>query len=292
MLDCSGDRNSVPFFDEQRAFTYLVDQCEFGPRVPNSPGHRQCKEYLYQQLSATSTRVNRQDFTYYDTTAGDNLLLTNLIASYNVENKNRILLCAHWDTRPWADNDPDSSRHREPVLGANDGASGVAVLLEIANGFKDAPPPLGIDIVFFDGEDYGMTGTTTGWLLGSKFFTRNIGSYRPYFVVLSDMVGDADLNIYKEHYSQVYAGWLVSLIWEAARRENAEHFYPEIRHTVYDDHVPFLELGIPAADLIDMDYKWWHTVEDTPDKCSPASLREVGRVVLRVIYDERLRGQK
>jgi glutaminyl-peptide cyclotransferase len=282
-MSCGGQ--SIPEFDKDEAFNYIKQQCDFGSRNPNSEAHKKCEEFLYRELSATTDICRRQSFTYIDTIRQDTLYLTNLIASYNTKNTTkRVLLCAHWDSRPWADYDPDSSKHSTPVMGANDGASGVAVLLTIAKIFKDDPPPVGVDIILFDGEDYGQYGSQDQWLLGSKYFVSHIGNYKPSYVLLLDMIGDIDLNIHKEYYSQTYAGWFVSKIWDAAALEKAEHFYPDIMHSVYDDHIPFIERGIPAADLIDMDYQWWHTTADTPDKCSAESLAEVGRVVLRLLY--------
>jgi len=279
------EKQSIPEFNDVEAINYVQKQCDFGPRNPNSDAHKRCEEFLYRELSATTDICRRQAFTYIDTIRQDTLHLTNLIASYKPGNTTkRALLCAHWDCRPWADYDPDSSNHAMPVMGANDGASGTAVLLTIAKIFKNHPPPIGVDIILFDGEDYGQYGSQDQWLLGSKYFASHIGNYRPSYVLLLDMIGDVDLNIHKEYYSQTYAGWLVSKIWDTATLENAEHFYPDIVHSVYDDHIPFIERGIPAAVLIDMDYEWWHTVADTPDKCSSESLAEVGRVVLRLLY--------
>ncbi|MCP4580020.1 MAG: M28 family peptidase [candidate division Zixibacteria bacterium] len=281
--------SSIPEFNKDKAFNYLVKQCDFGPRVPNSEAHRLCGDYLFDRLSANADICYRQKFSYYDSLRGDTLRLTNLISSFNKDNTtHRVLLCAHWDCRPWADNDPDSSLHGRPVMGASDGASGVAALLEIADILKEKSPSIGVDIILFDGEDYGSSGAPDQWLLGSKYFAANIGSYRPTYVLLLDLIGDTDLNIHKEYYSQTYAGSLVSRIWAAAAIDSAKHFHPDIVHSVYDDHIPFLELGIPAAVIVDMDYKWWHTVEDTPDKCSAESLAEVGRVVLRLLYSPEL----
>ncbi len=285
-LNCS---NEIPEFDSEKAFSYIVEQCAFGARVPNSKAHAQCEEYLYNKLDEFADIVRKQNFTYYDAKRGDTLYLTNLIASFNPDKKQRILLCAHWDCRPWSDKEPDSSLHSQPVLGANDGASGVALLLTIAEVLKDQPLDIGIDIILFDGEDYGTYSEADDWLLGSKYFTENIGNYRPQYVLLVDMIADKDLNIHKDYYSYTYAGWLVNRIWKAAELVEAEHFHPDIKHTVYDDHVPFLLIGIPAAVIIDMDYEWWHTTKDIPENCSPESLVEVGRVVMRVLYDKDLR---
>jgi len=289
MVFISGcDNINIPEFDQHKAYSYLQEQCGFGSRVPNSEAHNRCKDYLYLKLTASADVCRKQDFIYYDQMRTDTLYLTNIIASFKPEDKHRILLCAHWDSRPWADEEADSSLHSQPVMGANDGASGVAVLMVIAEVFKNNPPPFGVDIVFFDGEDYGQSGKADEWLLGSKYFAKNIGGYLPHYVILIDMIGDSELNIYKENYSQTHANWVVSRIWKAAELENAEHFLPDIGKSIYDDHIPFLEIGIPAVDIIDIDYKWWHTIHDTPDKCSPESLGEVGRVVLRMIYDKEL----
>jgi glutaminyl-peptide cyclotransferase len=174
-------------------------------------------------------------------------------------------------------------------MGANDGASGTAVLLTLAKIFKDHPPRTGIDIILFDGEDYGDHNVQDNWLLGSKYFVAHIGNYRPQYVLLLDMIGDSDLDIHKDFNSYTYANWLVNRIWKAAKISGAEHFYPDLKHSVYDDHVPFLQKGIPAAVIIDMDYKWWHTTYDVPENCSSESLGEVGRVVLRLLYDKEFR---
>ncbi len=286
----SGCSQSIPKFDKAKSYNYIIEQCAFGARVPNSEAHDKCEDYLFDKLSEFSENVRRQKFTYYDSSRADTLHLTNLLASFYPEETQRILLCAHWDCRPWADKEADSSLHNQPVMGANDGASGVALLLTLAEIIKNNPPGMGVDIIFFDGEDYGKYNESDEWLLGSKYFTENIGNYHPMYVILVDMIGDSDLNIHKDYYSNTYSGWLTNRVWKAAEIEQAEHFHPDVLHTVYDDHVPFLLIGIPAVDIIDMDYKWWHTLKDIPENCSPESLDEVGRVVIRVLYDKELRG--
>jgi glutaminyl-peptide cyclotransferase len=286
LLLFTGCGKSIPSFNNDVAFEYLVKQCSFGPRVPNSEAHEQCERYLYSTLGQYADLVREQEFNYYDQDRGDMLHLTNIIASFNKDKPDRILLCAHWDSRPWADKDPDSTKHNQPVMGANDGASGTAVLLTLAEIFKHHPPPMGIDVILFDGEDYGDYNVQENWLLGSKYFVSHIGNYRPQYVLLLDMIGDADLDIHKDLNSYAYANWLVNRIWKAANATGAEHFYPDLKHSIYDDHVPFLEAGIPAAVIIDMDYKWWHTTNDLPENCSAESLGEVGRVVLKLLYDK------
>jgi len=214
---------------------------------------------------------------------GDTLRLVNIIGNFNVGASKRILLAAHYDTRPVADMDPDPANRLTPIIGANDGASGVAVLLEIARALGGAKPPVGVDIVFFDGEDYGESGRPWDFCLGSSWFADNLKGYRPAAAIIVDMVGDSDLRIPREGYSSAASGRLVDELFGIAARLGVEQFANEAGHTIIDDHLPFIRAGIDAVDLIDFDYPYWHTVADTPDKCSPESLEAVGRVLLEYI---------
>ncbi len=256
--------------------------------MPNSPAHEKAEQYLFDQLKATTDLCRLQKFTYYDTLTSQTLYLANIIASYNSSNGRRIMLCAHWDSRPRSDQDPDSALARLPVLGANDGASGAAVMLEMGRLFQKNPPPIGVDIVLFDGEDYGLKGADNGWFLGSIYFSRNLGSYRPRLAILVDMVGDKDLRIYRESISQQYAAELNNYIWDIARGIGSQAFVDSVKHSVTDDHIALLSAGIKAIDIIDFDYPWWHTHLDTPDKCSPRSLAEVGKVLIAAIYNKQI----
>jgi Zn-dependent M28 family amino/carboxypeptidase len=262
-----------------------LDQCRFGPRNPGSEGHQKARKYFLDKLSEHTNFVNVQDFVYSDREEGTELELSNIIASFNPKKARRVLLCAHWDTRPHADQDPDTALRAEPILGANDGASGVAVLLEIARVISQSEPLTGVDIVLFDGEDGGSRGDLEGFCLGSKHFARNKGDYRPEFGILVDMIGDKDLALYKEAYSATYAKELTDSVWSKAREMGLLCFRDSVRHTVYDDHVPLLGVGIPVADLIDFDYPYWHTTSDTPDKCSPESLQKIGDLLLNILYN-------
>jgi glutaminyl-peptide cyclotransferase len=284
VISC-GDK---PHFDGNRAYEDLVNQCDFGSRVPNSEAHDKAEQYLFRALQKTTDLCRTQKFTYYDSTTGERLNLTNIIASYNPKSNRRILLCAHWDSRPRSDQDPDTALARLPVPGANDGASGVAVLLEMGRLFQKNHPPIGVDIVLFDGEDYGINGEEQGWFLGSTYFARNLRGYRPRLAVLLDMIGDKDLKIYREALSQRYAGDLNDYIWAIAGEIGATAFVDSVKHAVSDDHVQLLSAGIKAIDVIDFDYPEWHTHMDTPDKCSPQSLAEVGRVLIAAIYNKRI----
>ncbi len=173
----------------------------------------------------------------------------------------------------------------EPILGANDGASGVALLLEIASILAVDKPNWGVDIVLFDGEDYGPEGRYDMYLLGSQFFVKNLGDYRPEFGILVDLIGDENLEIYREGYSERHAKNIVDLIWDQAKELNSESFHDSVKHWVLDDHIPLIQAGIPCANIIDIDYPYWHTLGDTPDKCSPQSLKEVGEVILKILYE-------
>jgi Zn-dependent M28 family amino/carboxypeptidase len=226
-------------------------------------------------------RVSGQDFSvqFSDST----LTATNVIARFHERLKPRILLCAHWDTRPWADSDPDSSRRGEPVPGANDGASGVAVLMEITHKLAERTPLCGVDVVLFDAEDMGGR-HGLDYALGSRHYVSSMTD-PPAAVILLDLVGDADLDLPLERYSLDSFPEMAKAIWDAAGRIGLSQFRPEPHEYVYDDHVPFLQAGIPAVDIVDIRYEYWHTTADTPDKCSPLSLSAPGTLLLHLLYD-------
>ncbi len=276
---------SIPGFDKKSAFAYLEAQCAFGPRVPGSKAHLRCRDYFVKTLSSFAEKVETQPFEITLSRSKQTVEAYNIIARFRPEQGDRIILCAHWDSRPWADEDPDPKFHSTPVLGANDGASGAAVLLEMARIFHAHPPPVGVDIVLFDGEDAGDSGDTWSWAKGSQHFAAQLKrSEYPRFVVLLDMIGDRDLAIPREAYSLEYAPELMAKIWEIASALKIKSFLPDRGPAVMDDHIPFLRLRIPAIDLLDLDYPHWHTSKDTPDKCSPDSLDDVGRVLVQLVY--------
>jgi len=276
-------------YDGDRAYQFLVDQTNFGPRAPGSAGHAACLEYLVQKLENADAVVSRQPFMHYDSETGQTITMTNIIGSFYPDKLNRIMLCAHWDTRPFADQDRIGNRNK-PILGANDGASGVAALLELALYLRLKEPPVGIDIIFFDGEDSGKEGDLDSYCLGSRYFTQNNPGIYPRFAILLDMIGDAQLQIAKEGYSLHYAPDLVERVWKAAENTGTYSFLQETGHPVFDDHVVLNEAGIPAIDIIDFEYpdathRYWHTLEDTADKCSPGSLQAVGNVLVEFLYN-------
>ncbi|RJP73772.1 MAG: M28 family peptidase [Candidatus Zixiibacteriota bacterium] len=267
-------------FDAARAWDQLLAQCAFGPRNPGSDGHQECLHYLEAELKKYAPVVERQTFSAVQPVTKEPLRLTNLIARFPGPGTRRVLLCAHWDTRPWADQDPNPENRDEPILGANDGASGVAVLLEIARCLAAEPPPVGVDIVLFDGEDMGREGHLEEYLLGSREYAASLSPPLPEAAILLDIVGGKGMRIPRELYSLQKARRLQEEIYAIARRLNQYVFVNEQGSAVYDDHIPLLEAGIPAVDLIDFSYPYWHTLQDVPANCSPKALEAVGKVVL------------
>ncbi len=276
---CAIVPDAVAAFDGERAYRDLVKQCEFGPRVPGARAHEQCAEWLAGQLRQSADSVVTQKFTVK--VRGKTLRLTNIIATFNPKGKGSALLCAHWDTRPRAEKDPDPSRRASPIPGANDGASGVAVLLEVARVLKLHPPGRKVTIVLFDGEDWGTE--LPDMLLGSRYFAAHYRGERPEFAILLDMVGDKNLRIPQEAQSLRRAPEVVRRMWAAAERVCSTAFVRERGPLLMDDHIPLLNRGIRCIDVIDFTYPYWHTTADTPDKCSPDSLAQVGRAVLEMV---------
>ena len=283
----------VPEFDAARAYSHVRQQTDFGPRVPGTDAHAATRDWLIDRLGLYADRVVGQNISVPDPRDTTRTFEgTNIIASWRPASRDRILLAAHWDSRSVADNDPDPARRIEPVLGANDGASGVAVLLEIARLLDQQPLGRGVDIILFDLEDAGTTDDTTPddqrvpFAMGSEMFVLHNPSYRPAWGVLLDMVGDRDLSIPKEGYSMEHAPEVVERVWAAADRAGADAFLDETGYAVQDDHVPFLRAGIPVVDLIHAPFPdTWHTTSDTPDRVSPESLGQVGRTLVQLLWN-------
>jgi hypothetical protein len=282
---CSGGGSQKPDFDATRAFDLLLAQTDLGPRNPGSPGWHQFQILIKSFLDSLECDYESQPLDYYDYLKGDTLQLVNWIVHLNPESSDRILLAAHYDCRPRAEYDPDPARREEPILGANDGASATAVLMHLAELFQAYPPPVGVDIVLFDGEDYGPPGRNNQYLIGSTYFASNYPlNYR--YGLLLDMIGDRDLQIYRESLSDRYAKDINDKVWSTAARLNIPQFIDTVKHDVLDDHIPLIAAGVRMVDIIDFEYPHWHTHADTPDKCDSASLSVVGRVVIEVIYGE------
>jgi glutaminyl-peptide cyclotransferase len=254
-------------FDGQQSYQDVKTQVEFGPRSSGSPGHDQILAWIQKELEVAGWQVDVQE------TEALGHPIKNIVAKRSDEPP-QIVIGAHYDSRMYADNDPDLTKRTDPVPAANDGGSGVAVLLGLARSLpKDSVP---VWLVFFDAEDNGRI-EGWDWILGSREFVRN-NSIQPRAAIVVDMIGDADLNIYKEKNSNAA---ITDQIWKTARELGyGNKFIDSYKYSMIDDHTPFLEAGIPAVDLIDFDYPYWHTTQDTPDKVSAESLKAVGDTLL------------
>jgi len=264
-------------FDAEAAFGSLEEQCAFGPRIPGSPGHEACKWWLVQELGRYCDELTLDAFDYVSPDGAYAFRLTNVIGVINPDAPRRVMLGAHWDTRMFADEDPDPGRRTEPVPGANDGASGVAVLLELARSFAQDTPDVGVVFILFDGEDSGRIGGMD-FCIGSEHLARQ-GSLIYTVGIVADMIGDADLAVFHEGNSVLDAPDLTRSVWDTARGLGEGAFKPGYGSTLSDDHKAFLVRGLPTILLIDFDYDVWHTTHDTPAHCSAASLGAVGRVL-------------
>jgi Iap family predicted aminopeptidase len=260
------NKPALVMFDGQRALTDVQTQVAFGPRIPESEGHAKIRDWMRTELESARWTVEVQEVEMLGHP------VFNVIAKRG-EGIPQIILGAHYDTRLVADHDPDLVNRNQPVPGANDGASGVAVLIELARTLPDDTVPLWL--VFFDAEDNGHI-EGWDWILGSRAFVESL-SFKPQAVVIVDMIGDADLNIYLERNSDET---LRTEIWDTAASLGFDDvFIAQDKHSMIDDHTPFLQAGIPAVDIIDFDYPYWHTVQDTPDKVSAESLQAVGETL-------------
>jgi Zn-dependent M28 family amino/carboxypeptidase len=281
ILFCVSNSYAIPTFNADKAFDYLKKQCSFGPRPPGVTAHEKTKDYLATELKKYANSVVLQNFTHK---SGERILnLTNIIAIFGPNVDKKVILAAHWDTRPFADRDSDPKKRSQPILGANDGASGVAVLLELARAFRSETPPIKIIMVLFDGEDYGKN--TREMFLGSRHFARKIRpEWVPEYGILLDMIGDKDLDIYIEQNSINAAPDVVRKVWNLADDLKLKGFYRKVGYGITDDHIELINVGIECIDIIDFNYPYWHTLQDTPDKCSPQSLETIGKLLLELIY--------
>ena len=292
-----------PAFVADSAMAYCKAQCDFGPRTMNSKAHDLCEEWIVNKFKGFGLEVETQkaDLTGWD---GTKLHSTNIIAHFNPQAQRRILICAHWDSRPWADNDPDSANWHKPVLAANDGASGVGVMLELARILQnDTTLAIGVDLVCFDAEDYGTPqwaekreDSESTWALGAQYWAKNLPeNYEPQYGILLDMVGGQGAKFYQEQFSLRYAASIVDKVWSAARHAGfSSLFTNEVGGGITDDHIPVNEAGIPTVDVIpfypDCDQSsfgpTWHTVNDDMEHLDINTLKAVGQTLIQVIYSE------
>lgn len=273
-------------FSADSAFSYAARQVAFGPRVPGTKAHSDCADWLMEKLKSTGADVSEQtaSLTTFD---GVKIPMRNIFARFNPQADNRILLLAHWDCRPWADNDPDPAKHKLPVDGANDGASGTAVLLELARVVAADSIPVGVDILLCDAEDWGTENDDDSWAMGARHFAQNppVAGYAPDVAILVDMVGAQGATFMREYFSQQANPELADRIWAIGHSLGYADMFPNrIGSAVNDDHVEFIKAGIPAIDIIDYRegegfFPGWHTASDNMDAISPSTLGAVGRVL-------------
>jgi len=275
----------APAFSGDSAWALVRKQVEFGPRYPGSPGHAAQLEWMQEYLRARTDTLILQPFTH-QTVEGETLALTNLFARFRPDEGTRILLLAHWDTRPKADNERDPDLVDEPIDGANDGASGTAVLLELADVLSRHSPPIGVDLLFIDGEDWsGMD-----LLVGSEYFAANLPpGYRPLYGILLDMIGDENPVFRMEQNSRQYAPEVVDRVWRVAEDLGLSAVFSRQQGLyIDDDHVPLNRAGIHTIDIIDFDFgpgnAYWHTTQDRLEHTSPKGLEAAGRVLAALIF--------
>jgi hypothetical protein len=284
----------IPEFSEDSAYSYIQKQVDFGPRIPNSKAHDLCENFLIDQLESFNWQVQTQkgEQLAHD---GVKLKFSNIFASFNPKVERRILLTAHWDTRPWGDNDADKSEHTQPIDGANDGGSGVGVLLEIARLLDSNDLSVGVDVLLFDIEDYGVATSTGSLCYGSQYWAKNptYNGKLPYFAINLDMVGDKDACFSYEGYSNQYARHILDKVWSSAHAlGHKDMFLRDISYPVTDDHLYVNQLGIPCIDIIHRDKisgrfpDSWHTHDDTMENIHKPTLKAVGKTLLRVLYKE------
>ncbi|MFN1833774.1 M28 family peptidase [Balneola sp. MJW-20] len=295
-LKFSNKGREVPAFSSDSAYQHISDILNIGDRVPGTPSHTMTKEHLlnYMQSKAGNRAVYAQNFTKI--VYGDTLRLTNIIAAFNPLAKDRILLCAHWDSRPRSEEDPEYPE--KPLPGADDGGSGVAVLMELARQFSVNNPPIGVDIVLFDGEDYGMPDDLDNYFLGSRYWAANppVPGYSPRFGILLDMVGAENAVFPKEGYSMAYAPNLVNEVWEIGALQGKDDlFIDETAPSISDDHTIInMETNIPMIDIINLSGNneegsifpvHWHTQKDDIEIIDKEVLEAVGNVLMELIYN-------
>lgn len=292
-----------PDFNADSAYIYLQEQCDFGPRTMNSTAHDKCEKWIIQKFEQYGCKVTTQKATLngYD---GTPLRSTNIMASYNPKATTRIMFCAHWDCRPWADNDPDSTNWHKPIIAANDAASGVGVMIELARILKGSGLELGVDFICFDAEDYGtpqwFEGEDPGdtWALGAQYFANNLlEGYAPRYGILLDMVGGVGAKFYREGMSMQYAPAIVKKVWNAARQVGYGSYFPkDDGGMITDDHIPVNQTAnIPCIDVIPY-YPdcaqssfgpTWHTIADNMDNIDKNTLKAVGQTMVQVLFTEK-----
>ncbi|MBN2637646.1 MAG: M28 family peptidase [Bacteroidales bacterium] len=294
---------NVPNFNADSAYAFVAKQVDFGPRVPGTPAHAACEEWLVKKFKEYSDTVIVQRF-QAQTYDGVMRKGANIIASFEPNNPKRILLMAHWDSRPFADHDKNPKNWKKPIEAANDGASGVGVLMEMARQFRLHHPNVGVDIVLFDLEDWGppkflnFKDGEDFWALGAQYWAHHpqVPGYSARFGILLDMVGAKNAHFPKEYFSRQYAGYYVDMIWRTARALGYDNYFVNTNGDPIDDDHLFVNkiAGIPSVDIIQLDpnssngtfWEYWHTTHDTLNKIDKQTLKVVGQVLLNVVYNQ------
>ena len=289
-------------FSADSAFMFCQQQCDFGPRTMNSEAHDLCGQWIVQKFQSYGMKVTEQraTLTGFD---GTPLLSNNIIAQYQPDAEHRIIICAHWDSRPWADNDPDEANHTKPVMAANDGASGVGVMLEIARLLQadTCKLPVGVDFVCFDAEDWGSHNDNDSWALGAQYWAKQFriqnSEFKIKYGILLDMVGGQGARFYQEGYSKYYANQVVKRVWRAAAIAGFSSYFPhDDGGGITDDHVPVNEIAkIPCIDIINYYPNCeqssfgptWHTIHDDMEHLDRNTLKAVGQTLIQVLYTEK-----
>jgi hypothetical protein len=273
-------------FDGKRAMKYLQAICDIGPRMSGTKGMQKQQELIKKHFEERGFKVTYQTFKAKQNSVKGEIEFTNIIVSFQPEKKRRVILCSHYDTRPIADQEPDPRDWRKTFVSANDGGSGVAMLMELANHMKDLKTNVGVDLVFFDGEEYIFQAkgpNRDDYFIGSKYFAKTWRQSKDRCdysaAILLDMTAGKNVRLYLEQNSYRYHPELCKEVWAIAREQKAKAFIGEWKHEVQDDHLALQKVGIPAIDLIDFDYPHWHRLSDTPDACSADSFEQVAGVL-------------
>ena len=292
IFTCVSCQPKSPLFSGENAFKHLIKQCSFGPRNPGSEGHKNTLNYYLKTFNGLADTVFTQSFEDEMPRTRAKVEMNNVIAQFNRGSAKQIMISAHWDTRPWADTGSIMKKEM-PILGANDGASGVAVIIELAYIFKQNPPPIGVSLVLFDAEDYGVPGDSWTYCKGSQYFARNLPISYPEYGINIDMIADRQPEFYIERISYQQNASLVLELWELSEDLGLKAFKKQAKDSIFDDHVPLYEIaGIPAINIIDFDYpndktNYWHTHNDIVQNCSPNGLYQVGTLLVNHIYNKK-----
>lgn len=296
----SSDMN-LPSFNHDSAYKYVERQCSFGPRVPGTYAHQACMEWMvafFEANGADTVIVQNGEKTIYD---GTKKPVRNVVAVYERSNENRVMLCAHWDSRPFSDQEETDDLRKRAIDGADDGASGVGVLMEIARIMSDKRPPVGVDIILFDLEDWGApewdsrSDGDNGWCLGSEYWAEHTHffGYKAQYGILLDMVGGAESRFYREYFSETNAKWLNDKVWSTAKNLGLGNRFIDINGgAITDDHIPVMRYaGIPCIDIVafnpegDQGFpKYWHTQGDNMKIISKSTLADVGKLLVAILY--------